>query len=309
MNHLEIKHLRMIRSIAETGSMTKAADRLFLSQSALSQQLKVIEGKLKADLFFRMRRKMVLTAIGKQLLQTAQYVIDSLENAELEIAQRVSGDKGELKVGTQCIFCYKWLPQVMKIFQNKYPQIEFEIGNAEDPVQDLETKKYDLIITIANISAEKHRYSPLFKDQLVCILPKHHPLSRQPYIHLQDFNKMDFISHAEPGKNRFYQSVLKPKGIKPKRFMTVGQPPAIIEMVASGFGVGIFPQWAVNGTLPSHDIITRPITRNGLSLTWYATFLDKSNIPVFQNEFISIICRINISGQSLPADTNIAFSV
>jgi len=295
MNHLEIKHLRMIRSIAETGNMTKSADRLFLSQSALSQQLKDIESKLKVDLFFRTRRKMILTSTGKELLQTAEHVIEALEDAELEIAKRAAGDRGELKVGTQCIFCYKWLPRVMKLFQGKFPNIEFEIGSSEDLARELEAKKFDLIITAAPSPDDNYTYSPLFKDQMVCILPENHPFSAQPCIHLQDFSRMNLISHAEKGKNRFYQAVLKPKGIEPKRLMTVGQSNAIIEMVASGFGVGVFPRWAVQDSLTATGIIARPITRNGLPITWNAAFLQNSNIPVFQDEFINIVSKLNLT--------------
>jgi LysR family transcriptional regulator, regulator for metE and metH len=297
MNHLEIKHLRMIRSIAETGNMTKAADRLFLSQSALSQQLKDIESKLKVDIFFRTRRKMILTTTGKELLQIAKHVIETVKDAELEIARRVSGDRGELKVGTKCIFCYKWLPRVMKIFQSKFPNIEFEIGNSDDPAKELEAKKFDLIITAASSFNETFATFPLFKDQLVCILPANHFFSTQPCIHLQDFSRMDLISHADKGKNMFYQAVLKPKGIEPKRLMTVGQPQAIIEMVASGFGTSIFPGWAVKDSLAATGIIARPITRHGLPLTWNATYLRNTNIPVYQNEFINIVSKLNLADQ------------
>ena len=285
----------MIRAIAESGNMTKAAERLFLSQSALSQQLKDIESKLKVDLFFRTRRKMILTTTGKQLLQTAEHVIDTLEDAEFNIAKRVSGDRGELKVGTQCIFCYKWLPQVMKVFQGRFPNIEFEIGNSDDPARELKAKKFDLIVTVVQAPDDASIYSPLFSDQLVCILPENHPFGSQLYIHLQDFSRMDFISSTEKAKNRFYQAALKPKGIEPKRFMTVGQPQAIIEMVASGFGVGIFPRWAIEASLPATGIITRSITRNGLPLTWYAASLRNTNRPVFQDEFVHIVSKLNLT--------------
>src|SRR5210317_1728048 len=127
MNHLEIKHLRMLCTIVATGNMTKAAGTLCLSQSAISQQLKDIESKLQVDLFFRTRKRMLLTPIGKKLLKTAKQVVGLVEGAELEIARIVSGDRGELKVGTQCLFCFKWLPGVMRTFQKKFPNITVEI--------------------------------------------------------------------------------------------------------------------------------------------------------------------------------------
>ena len=80
-----MKHLRLVRSIAETVNMTKAAQNLCITQSALSQQLKGIEDKLKVDLFFRARKKMILTATGKKLLKAAEKVIDLLDDMEIEI--------------------------------------------------------------------------------------------------------------------------------------------------------------------------------------------------------------------------------
>jgi LysR family transcriptional regulator for metE and metH len=292
MNHLEIKHLRMICAIAETGNMTKAAEKLFLSQSALSQQLKDIEGKLKVGLFFRTSKKMILTETGKALLKTAQQVIGTLADTELEIAKLASGESGELKVGTQCIFCYKWLPRVMEIFQKKFPNIEFEIGNSNDPVEELESKKYNFIITAVFEPEEQLTYLPLFEDQMVCIMPKDHPLSVRSHVHFEDFNAFNLLSHAEKDKNKFYQLGLKPKGVEPRRFMTVGHPVAIIEMVASGFGLSIFPRWAIS-SFETDTITARPISKNGLPLTWTAAYLNNSQLPVFQAEFINIVRQMH----------------
>ena len=101
MHNLEIKHLRMLRAITESGNMTRAAEKLCLTQSALSQQLKDIEGKLGTDLFYRTRKKMIVTEVGRQLLETATQVIDAVDLAEQDISRKISGERGELKVGTQ----------------------------------------------------------------------------------------------------------------------------------------------------------------------------------------------------------------
>ena len=302
MNHLEIKHLRMIAAIAETGNMTKAAARLFLSQSALSQQLKDIESKLQADLFFRTRKVMLLTPVGKKLLESAQQVIQTLEDAELEIARTVSGEQGELKVGIQCIFCYKWLPGVVRLFQQKFPKIEFEIGHSSDLANDLASKKFDFVITAASVPDEQYLCLPLFADQLVCIMPAGHPLRARDWVGYEDFGRFNLIGHSEKGASRFYQLALKPRGIEPKRFMAVGQPQAIVEMVASGLGPGIFPRWAISGSLETTGITARPISKGGLPVTWFAAFLKNSHLPVFQQEFVNLIRKMKMGewSDSLP---------
>lgn len=239
---------------------------------------------------------MILTPTGRKLLSIADQVLENLEAAELEVAKLVSGESGELKVGTQCIFFYKWLPRIMEKFHDRYPKIDFEIGNSNDIDLELESKMFDFIIAAAYRAETKYSYAPLFKDQLVCIMPEDHPLSAQAYVRLEDFSRLRLISHTEKAKNRFYQLVLKPKEIEPERFMSVGHPQAILEMVASGFGVSIFPRWAVAGSPETYPIAALPITKSRLSLTWQAVWLPNNNMTGFQKEFIDLIRKMNIAG-------------
>jgi len=305
MNHLEMKHLRMMIAISETGNMTRAAERLFLSQSALSQQLKDIENKLAVELFFRTPKKMIPTSLGKKLLKTAFHVTETLGETELEIAKAASGDSGELKVGTQCLFCYKWLPGVMDQFHRKFPNMDFEIGYSSDLTKDLENQIYDLVITGSPPSHDGITYSPLFQDQMVCIMCNDSPFSTRSHMKLVDFQGVRLLSYSEKRKNSFYQNRLKPNGIEPDRFMTVNQPHAIIEMVISGFGMSVFPRWAVNSSLESQGLTALPITKKGLPLTWNIASLKKSTMPVYMSEFINLVKKANISGHGA-AQTDLA---
>jgi len=301
MHHLELKHLRMICAIAENGNMTRAAEKLCISQSALSQQLKDIENKLGTDLFFRTRKKMILTEVGKQLQNTATQVIDSVEQAEQAISLKTKGERGELRVGTQCIFCYKWLPQVLRLFHAKFPNVEIEIGNSTNLIEELEDKRFDLVISGAVSSDSAYVSVPLFKDQLVCVMPEDHPLTAGDFVRLDDFRGTNLISHADRTRNRFYQQILKPKNIEPDKFMYVGAPQAILEMVVAGLGISIFPRWAVTEALHSWKLVAKPISPKGFPLTWHAVSLAHSNIPIYQQEFIRNISRLNITEQSVTA--------
>lgn len=294
MGHLEIKHLRMLSAIAESGNMTRAAEKLCITQSALSQQLKDIENKLEIDLFFRTRRKMILTESGRQLKETAVHVLDSINLAERNIFSKVNGEKGELKVGTQCMFCYKWLPQVMKRFRTEFPNIEIEVGNSTDPSKELEQKKYDLIISGAISLNATHTSVPLFKDELVCIMSVDHPLVSCNFVQVEDFGNYNFISAADPDRSYFYQQILKPKKIEPTKIMNIGAPQAILEMVSAGFGIAIFPQWAVKEALVTREIVARPITLKGFPLTWHAVHLTHNRVPRYQWEFVRSINSLDV---------------
>jgi LysR family transcriptional regulator, regulator for metE and metH len=126
------------------------------------------------------------------------------------ITRKMKGERGELKVGAQCIFCYKWLPQVMRHFHDAFPYIQIEVGNSVDLLEELEGKRYDLIVTGATSPGNSFTSVPLFKDQLVCIMTEDNPLAACSFVQLDDFADNNLIAHADKGRNRFYQQVLKP---------------------------------------------------------------------------------------------------
>jgi DNA-binding transcriptional LysR family regulator len=142
---------------------------------------------------------------------------------------------------------------------------------------------------------DQFTYLPLFEDQLVCILPADHPLKARPYARPEDFGSLNLIFHVERAGNRFYQAVLKPLNIEPVKYMTVGHPQAIVEMVAAGFGVSILSNWAIQSWLEKGSITARPITPQGLPVTWHAAMLADSHPPGFQKEFISIVSKMNLA--------------
>src|SRR5690349_901398 len=113
--HLEVRHLRLVAAVADTGSVTRAARRLHLTQSALSHQLRDVETRLGTALFARTARRMVPTPAGERLLATARRVLDELAGAERDLGA-AAADAGVARVATQCYTCYHWLPGVLREF-------------------------------------------------------------------------------------------------------------------------------------------------------------------------------------------------
>jgi LysR family transcriptional regulator for metE and metH len=229
--------------------------------------------------------------------------MDTIEAAEREIVKAASEGKGVLRVGTQCIFCYKWLPHVMKVFQQRFPAIEIEIDNARQPEAALAEGRYDVVVTAVPGRDTACVYLPLFEDQLVCIMPPGLDLGTAPFIPLEAFRAHKLLSHAEKARSKFYQHVLRPKGIEPAGLMTIGTPNAIVALVAAGFGLSVFPAWAVQSAVAAGTVCARPITRGGLPLTWRAVFQKESRMPVYQQAFIQIITQMDLADiRALPDD-------
>src|SRR5438046_599034 len=124
---LDVRHLRLIAEIADTGSMTKAAGRVFLTQSALSHQLRDIESRFGTPFFVRLGRRMVLTAAGRRVLETARRVLGDIQRAEEDVRRLAGHGDGVIRVCTQCNTGYHWLAPLLAAFHRKHPRVSVHI--------------------------------------------------------------------------------------------------------------------------------------------------------------------------------------
>src|SRR5213593_5264874 len=99
---IEIRHLRLVSAVADLGSLTKAGDRLHLTQSALSHQLRDIESRLGTALFLRVGKRMILTPAGERVLRSADEVLATIERTEDAVRQLAGAKRGVLRLTTEC---------------------------------------------------------------------------------------------------------------------------------------------------------------------------------------------------------------
>ena len=246
--HLEVRHLRLVETVAKEGGLTKAANRLHVTQSALSHQLRDIEDKLGAPLFLRLNKKMLLTQAGERLLSSAPAVLDELKRAEEDIRQIALHREGILRISTECYTCYHWLPPVLKPFSREFPRVEVRIvaEATRRPIEALLDGRLDLAITSTVTRNQKLMFKPLFKDEMVVIASPDHPLASRAYVSAKDFASEHLLVYALPKEDlTIYQKVLIPAGVSPKHVSRVELTEAIIEMVKAGLGVGVMARWAV----------------------------------------------------------------
>src|SRR5438874_10611157 len=124
---LEVRHLKLVAAVADVGSLTRAGDRLHLTQSALSHQLRDIEARLGAPLLLRIGKRLVLTPAGERLLASAKAVLAQLEHTEAEIRQMGREKAGVLRLTTECYTCYHWLPPLLMHYRRRLPRVEVRI--------------------------------------------------------------------------------------------------------------------------------------------------------------------------------------
>jgi LysR family transcriptional regulator for metE and metH len=291
--HLEMRHLKLVAAIAETGSVTLASNRLHLTQSALSHQLRDAEEQLGVALFERRNRRMALTPAGERLLQSARAVIDELARAEKDIRE-CNGNgttKGVLRVSTECYTVYHWLPPRLKLFQHKFPAVDFQlvIEATDNPFEALLEGKLDLAIVCDPIRNRKIRYTPLFEDEVVIIVSPEHRLAGRKFAAPAEFANENLIIYPPKEDSTVLNRFLLPAGISPRKIQEVMLTDVIIEMVRGGLGVAALAKWAVSPHLDSGALVGLSLTEQGFRRTWSAAQLRDARIPAYVDEFIRVL--------------------
>ena len=171
---IELRHLRTLLALKETGSVSLAAKRVFLTQSALSHQIRALETHFETPLFERKSNPLRFTPAGERLLQLASDLLPQVAAAERDLAQIIEGEAGELRLAVECHTCFDWLMPAMGDFRPMWPQVELDIvsGFQADPVALLLTHRADLAIVSEAIPQAGIIYQPLFAYEMVAICAK-----------------------------------------------------------------------------------------------------------------------------------------
>jgi len=297
---LEIRHLKLIRAIAQEGSVTKAGTRLHLTQSALSHQLRDAEEKLGVPLFTRLNKRMILTPAGQRLLTSADTVLGEIKRAEEDIRQIALSGEGILRLSTQCYTCYHWLPSMLKLYQQKFPRVEVQImvEATRRPLDALLDGKLDLAIVHATPRNPRLVYKPLFEDELVAIMRPDHPFASRPFVKAQDFADEHLIVYAMPKEeNMIFRKFLMPAGVTPRRVSQVQLTEAVIEMVKAGLGVSVMARWAVAPQIASGALAAVPLLSRGFHRQWSAAMLKNKSAPAYLHAFVELLAN-----NSLPVE-------
>jgi LysR family transcriptional regulator for metE and metH len=301
---LEVRHLKLLVAVAEERSVTKAGNRLHLTQSAVSHQLKDIEERLGTRLFHRDRKTMVLTAAGERLLETALGVIAQLQRAEEE-ARDIGAERiGRLRISTQCYTCYKWLPDLLKLFNKEHPRVEVDIvvEATRHPVQALLEGKLDIALVSRLARDRRLAAMPLFNDELMAVMSPAHGLASKPYVTPDELAGERLLIHNSPRESSVFQSLFNPSGVSPQHVSQVQLTEAITEMAKAGLGVGLISKWAVREELEAGTLCGVRLGPKGLYREWSAVTLKGEQNRPHLLKFVQLLASNTerITGQRPP---------
>lgn len=291
--YLELRHLRSLRAVHQAGSLARAAERLHLTQSALSHQIKALEEHYETPLFQRACKPLRLTQAGLNLIRLAEQVLPEVENAETNLRRMAQGELGRLYIAIECHACFEWLAPVLERYRRRWPQIEVDIhtGVSFEALSALRTGQVDLVISSDPVERPDLHFAPLFDYEALLALPSGHRLARKRRIQPADLAGETLITYpVQRQRLDVFRRFLLPAGIEPAAVRQAELTAVILLLVTSGRGVTVLPDWVLHEAATG-GLQTRPLGRSGLKGTLYAGLRHPEQELPYLRDFIDLASR------------------
>lgn len=283
---LELRHLRTLAALQETGSVSLAAERVHLTQSALSHQIKALQDYYQLPLIQRQGHAIQLTDAGKRLVLLAEKVITEVQAAERDLVRISRRTGGNLRIALECHTCFDWLMPIMDTFREHWPEVELDLvsGFHADPIKLLRQGEADIVIGSENKPQRGIVHHPLFRFEILAVLAPGHELGKKRFLNAIDFADITLITYPVPEERiDLISKVLMPKGISLQR-RTAELTVAILQLVASRRGIAALPNWGIKSYVDHDYVIARRIGANGLwSDLFVSTRKETASLPYLQD--------------------------
>lgn len=269
---IERFHLELLREVDERGSLTAAARKLGLTQSALSHAVRKLEGQLGTELWERQGRGLRLTAAGRHLLAFAQRVLPQFEHAQHVIAQMARGERGTLRIGMECHPCYRWLLKVAEPYLRQFSGVDLDVKQRFQfgGIGALFAHEIDMLVTPDPLRKKGLCFEPVFDYEQVLVVGRQHPLAKRRFVVPADLEAETLITYpVEPERLDVFSQFLSPAGVAPRRHTTIETTDIMLQLVASGRGVAALPRWLVAEYKSDVDVRVVRLGRSGIQKQIY----------------------------------------
>lgn len=289
---MDLRDLRLVLAIVDSGGLTRASEQLNVTQSALSHQLRQLETALGVELFARIRKRLVLTAAGEELAVRARPIVSDLAALEEDLRRRSSGWHGTLRIATECYTLYEWLPPLLQRFHTRHRDVDVRIAveATSHPLSALQNGVIDLAITTTAPRDRRIATRELFRDELLLIVAPKHPLAQKTFVRPSDLRKERLLLYTPPSENLFHQQFFKGAAKSPA-VAVMKLTEAMLAMVRANLGVTVAARWAISGELASGRLAAVRLGARGYRRTWFAATLAPRghDQPEYMTNFIELL--------------------
>ena len=293
--------LKILRTITQEGSFKKAAEKLYISQPAVSLQVQNLERQLSTPLFYREKRKVRLTETGQLLVEYADRILNLCEETCRALDELLTMQSGTLIIGASQTIGTYLMPRLIGIFRHKYPQItiKLQVHSTRKISWGVANGQIDLAIVGGEVPKEFSEVLDITsyaEDELALILPMAHPFSSLEYIQKEDLYRLKFIAlNTQSTIRNVIENTLIENGIDSRQFkieMELNSMEAIKNAVQSGLGAAFVSVSAISKELELNIIHWAKIKDITISRTLSIIVNPKryyaSSITTFKREILDM---------------------
>ena len=289
---MNLNQLRYFLSVAETGSFTKAAANHFISQTAVTQQIRSLEEAVGTQLIDRNTRPAALTPAGKVFLKEAREILGKMDSALLRTREASTGLEGELRLGYTKGYEHSDLPKHLRSFHREYPNVLISCYRCDTDVlaSGLVKGEYDVIFTWDSTNL---RQEELLELQVIEHVPlrvalyANHPLARRSELSRRDLRQENilFMSPSGTGESfgdAFYLRLYQQAGYQPNIILRSNDMESILMMVAAEEGISIVPEYSHPWDVGTENVVFVPRTGEGETEEILIAWRKNDNAPALR---------------------------
>lgn len=290
-NLLDTRQLKAFYQVAHTGSFTKAAVELELTQSAISHAIKSLEENLKCSIFDKVGKRAVLNQAGEQLLQRTHKIFKEMQEAHMDIQHLNEWGRGRIRIGASTTACQYILPNVLREFKESFPKysISIEPISGNQGVELLVNNQIDIAFTLQPWMENRVDFKEIFVDEMVYIVSPFHPWATIRRASPSDIPKQKFILYPRQSYTyKMIESYFAKDNISLPQALELGSMEAIKELVKIGMGVGILAPWIAAKELKEGKLVAVPLGKRKLKRHWGIVALKTKRMNLAEETFTSL---------------------
>ena len=295
---LDVHQLRVFTSVAENLSFTRAAERLFLTQSAVSHQIARLEREIGCPLLERQGRTVTLTAAGREMAVHARRVFAAV--AEAEAAARHAGrpDAGRLRIGASSTACQYIIPEALREFRECFPAYSLAItpGDSPQTAERLAHGEIDLGLMVRLDRQRKLVYHDLFDDELQFMVSPLHPWAKSRKVDIRQLVEQHMVVYSRSSATfRLIERYYLKMNVPLRDWIELGDMGAIKELVKLGLGISVTAEWTARPEVAEKSLVLLHLPGAKLQRSWCIGAANGRELSLAEQTFIGL-CQA-VAGQ------------
>ena len=290
-NTFDTRQLLAFAALARVGSFTRAAQELFLTQSAISHAIKALEEQAGCRLFERAGRRVALTQAGEQFLRHVDKILAEMKSARRGLDELTRWGHGRLRLGASTTACQYILPTVLREFKQSFPKcaITIDPGDHARQMDQLLGSHIDLAVMLEPEGQKEIAFVPLFADEMRFLVAPTHAWARAGRVQRAGFEDETIIVYNHTSYTfRLVKDYFREEALPLTNFLELGSMEAMKELVKIGLGVGVLAPWVALEELASGALVSLPLGKRKLKRQWGVGYLRGRRLSLGEETFVGL---------------------